>query len=166
MEAKGPLPCSREPSAGPYPEPDKFESISFNPISVRPILFSFLPIRLDFHTGLFPAGFLTKILYAYSLTWSFYYNWRRVHKLLSSSLCCFFNPYHFIPLKPKLMEIIFKYLIYTGLEHTAFLLQRPINNIMLFKVIIAVCYENHKKHMNTFCEGKNAGSSNVKTGTT
>jgi hypothetical protein len=58
-EPKGSLPCSQEPSTGPYPEPDRS-----NPISLRSILILPTHLRLGLPSGLFPSGFPTSILYA------------------------------------------------------------------------------------------------------
>jgi hypothetical protein len=64
MEPEISLPCSEEPSTGPYPEPRSIQSIPLHPISLRSILI--LSIHLHFHlpSGLFPSGFPTNILYA------------------------------------------------------------------------------------------------------
>jgi hypothetical protein len=53
MEHEGSLPCSQEPSTGPYPETDQF-----NPYHLT-------HLRLGLYSGLFPTDFPTKILYAF-----------------------------------------------------------------------------------------------------
>jgi hypothetical protein len=63
MEREVSLPCSLEPSIGPYPEPD--QSMPPHPISVRYILILSTHLRLGLPSGLFPSGFLTNILYAF-----------------------------------------------------------------------------------------------------
>jgi hypothetical protein len=52
MEPEGSLPCSQDPTTGPYPEPDR-QSIPSQTISLRSI--SILPacLRLGFPSGLF-----------------------------------------------------------------------------------------------------------------
>jgi hypothetical protein len=62
MEPEGSLPCSQEPSTGPYPQPDGFSS--HHPI-LRSILVISTHLRLGLPSGLFPSGFSTNILYAY-----------------------------------------------------------------------------------------------------
>jgi hypothetical protein len=56
MEPEGSLPCSQEPSTGPYPDPDRSSPH-------HPILSTHLRIGLP--SSLFPSGFLTNILYAF-----------------------------------------------------------------------------------------------------
>jgi hypothetical protein len=62
MEPESSLPCSQEPSTGPYPEPGRFSPY-------HPILSLFLTLsthlRLSLPNCLFPSSFLTKILYAF-----------------------------------------------------------------------------------------------------
>jgi hypothetical protein len=50
------LPCSQEPSTGPYPEPDQL------------VLILSSHLRLGLPSDLFPSGFVTKILYAFLLS--------------------------------------------------------------------------------------------------
>jgi hypothetical protein len=58
MEPEGSLlPCSQEPSTGPYPEPDRS--------SPRSILIVSIHLRLGLPSGLFPSGFPTNILFAF-----------------------------------------------------------------------------------------------------
>jgi hypothetical protein len=63
IEPEGSMPCSQEPSTGPYPEP--YQSNPLHPISLRSILILSSHLRLGLHSGLFPSGFLTNILYAF-----------------------------------------------------------------------------------------------------
>jgi hypothetical protein len=63
MEPEGSLPCSQEPSTGPYPEPD--QSNPAHPISLRSILLLTTRLRLGLPSGLFPSGFPTYILHAF-----------------------------------------------------------------------------------------------------
>jgi hypothetical protein len=71
MEPEGSLPCSQEPSTGPYPEPD--QSSPYNPILslVRPILILSTRLGLGLPRGLFPYSFPTKILYAFPFFYRF-----------------------------------------------------------------------------------------------
>jgi hypothetical protein len=63
MEPEGSLPCSQEPSTGPYPEPDR--SSSYHPILSK-MYFDIVPhLRLGLPSGLFPSGFPTNILYTF-----------------------------------------------------------------------------------------------------
>jgi hypothetical protein len=55
MEPEGSIPCSQEPSTGPYPEPD--QSNPYHPNIVH-------HLRLGLPSGLFPSDFPTNILYA------------------------------------------------------------------------------------------------------
>jgi len=59
---KSPL-CSQEPGTGPYHELDESNPYPYT-ISVRSILILSYHIHLDHPSGLFPSGFLTKILCA------------------------------------------------------------------------------------------------------
>jgi hypothetical protein len=61
MEPEGSLPCSQEPSTGPYPEPD--QTIPSHLISLRSILVLSTHLRLGLPNGLFPSDFPTNNLY-------------------------------------------------------------------------------------------------------
>jgi hypothetical protein len=102
MEPEGSLPCSQEPSTGPYPEAGRS-----SPYHLITILILSIQLRLGLTTGLFPSGFLTNFLYAFPfspfalharLDHSNYF-WRRVMKLLIMQ----FSPTscHFISLRSK-----------------------------------------------------------------
>jgi hypothetical protein len=64
MEPEESLLCLQEPPTGPCSVPD--ESSPYHPhlISQRSILISSSHLRLGLPSGLFPSGFLTKLLYA------------------------------------------------------------------------------------------------------
>jgi hypothetical protein len=71
-EPEGSLPCSQEPSGGPYPEPDR--SSNYHPslsgcgslsLSLRSILILSTYLRLGLPSGLFPSVFPTNIIYAF-----------------------------------------------------------------------------------------------------
>jgi hypothetical protein len=85
MEPEGSLPCSQEPSTGPYPDRD--QSSPYHPIiSLRTILILSSHLRLRLPNDLFPSGLPIKILHAFlcapfvlralptasSSTWSFW----------------------------------------------------------------------------------------------
>jgi hypothetical protein len=72
----------------------------------------------------------------------------------------YFRQMHFNPLNPKLTEIIFKNSVRTAKKTPHFTITK-INWLTLFKKIIAVYTENHKKHMS-----KNADLLIVKAGGT
>jgi hypothetical protein len=61
MEHEGSLPCSQEPSTGPYPEPDQCNA--YHPL--RSILVLSTHLRLGIPSDLFPSGFLINILCAF-----------------------------------------------------------------------------------------------------
>jgi hypothetical protein len=64
MELERSLPCSQEPSTGPYPEQDQSNPIHTIPSYLRSILILFTHLRLGLPCDLFPYGFPTNILYA------------------------------------------------------------------------------------------------------
>jgi hypothetical protein len=65
MEPEGSLPCSQEPSTGPYTEPDQSNPYHTIRSLLRSISLLSTHLRLGLPTGLFPSGFLTNILYAF-----------------------------------------------------------------------------------------------------
>jgi hypothetical protein len=65
MEREISLPCLKEPSTGPYPEPDQSSPYHPHPISLWSILILSAYIRLGLHSGLFPSEFPTNMLYAF-----------------------------------------------------------------------------------------------------
>jgi hypothetical protein len=64
MEPEVSIPCSQEPSTGPYPEATSIQTIPSHPIYLRSILILSNP-RLGRPSGLFLSGFPTNILYAF-----------------------------------------------------------------------------------------------------
>jgi hypothetical protein len=62
MEPEGSIPCSQEPSTGPYPEP--YQSNPLHPISLRSILVLSTHLRLGLPSRLFHSGMPTSIPYA------------------------------------------------------------------------------------------------------
>jgi hypothetical protein len=65
IEPEGSLPCSQQPSTGPYPESDQSSPIPPHPMSLRSILILSTHLRLGLPSGLLPSGFPTNILYAF-----------------------------------------------------------------------------------------------------
>jgi hypothetical protein len=59
-------------------------------------------------------------------------------------------PMSFLPLKPQLVQIIFKNSVRTAKKTLHFTITK-INLLILFKEIVAVYIENHTKHINTKC---------------
>jgi hypothetical protein len=118
MELEGSLPCSHEPSTGPYSEPDQARSYHTGHICLRFVNIN-LPPRLRLPSGLFPSGFPTNILHAFIFSTIRAtcpahpnYNWRRIQvmKLLImqfslhpssvqifSSAHCFRTPSLYVP---------------------------------------------------------------------
>jgi hypothetical protein len=64
MESEGSLPCSQEPSTGPYTEPD-IDPVHTTPSYLRSILILYAHLHLGLPSGLFPSGFPTNILHAF-----------------------------------------------------------------------------------------------------
>jgi hypothetical protein len=64
MEPEGSIPCSQQPSTGPYPEPYHFNPHHPSLSLLRSILILSTHLRLFLPSGLFPSGFPTNILYA------------------------------------------------------------------------------------------------------
>jgi hypothetical protein len=69
MDPESPLPCSQEPSTGPYPEPD--QSCPQHPI-LSNIHFNIIHLPTRLPRGLFPSGFPRNILYAFNSPHSCY----------------------------------------------------------------------------------------------
>jgi hypothetical protein len=66
MKPGGSLPCSQEPSTGPYPEPGRSSPYHrILSLVLRSILISSTHLRLGLPSGLFPSGFPNNILYAF-----------------------------------------------------------------------------------------------------
>jgi hypothetical protein len=64
MEPEGPLPHSQEPATGPYlSQMNPVRTVPF--CSYKIIFLLIWHLHLDLPSGLFPSGFLTKILYAF-----------------------------------------------------------------------------------------------------
>jgi hypothetical protein len=63
MEPEDSLPCSQEPSTGPYLH--QINPIHTIPFYLRSILILPINLRLGLPSGLLPSGFLTNILYAF-----------------------------------------------------------------------------------------------------
>jgi len=67
MEPKGSLPCSQQPTNGPYPKPD-IQSTSFHTISLRSILILSSYLHLHLLSVLFLSGIPIKVLYAFLIS--------------------------------------------------------------------------------------------------
>jgi hypothetical protein len=68
MQPEGSLPCSQQPSTGPYPEPDQSSPYRPKPISLISLKILLPHLRLDFLSGLFPSCLPIQILYAFILS--------------------------------------------------------------------------------------------------
>jgi len=62
MESECSLPHSQDPVTAPYPEPG---TASSHPVSHRSILILYSYLYIGLLSGLFPSGFLTKIIKTY-----------------------------------------------------------------------------------------------------
>jgi hypothetical protein len=67
MKPKYSLPCSQQPTIGPYPEPDE-SSPHINAVSLRFILILSSHLRLGLPSGLFPSGSPTNNLNLFNIT--------------------------------------------------------------------------------------------------
>jgi hypothetical protein len=66
MEPEGSLPCSKETSTNPQPEPE--ESSQYHPILPK-VNFNIIPhLCLGLPSGLFPSGFPNKTAYAFTFS--------------------------------------------------------------------------------------------------
>jgi hypothetical protein len=79
MESEGSLPCSQEPSTGPYPEPDQSSPYHPDLSLLRTILIFPTHLHLGLPSGLFLSGF-PPMIYTLSSSPSF-----MLHVLLISS---------------------------------------------------------------------------------
>jgi hypothetical protein len=67
MEPEDSLPCSQQPTTGPYPEPDA-SSTHILTVSLRSILILSSHLRLGVPSDLYLSGIRTKILYTFFLS--------------------------------------------------------------------------------------------------